>query len=218
MSILTPRRFYLHKRLEAIRLGDDDAADVWLFKQLQTPWPALPADFPARSKLIAVGYFSVRDLDAADTKELKKLGLTRREADAVLLAMESYTMIPTVLKSPSVRMGNGEFAAFYDAPLFPSAAMTATTTGEVMEMGDLTTLRMTLDVTAASGTTPTLDVVIQTSPDGTTGWQTLGTFGQKTAVSSERNVFPGADRYVRAVATISGTTPSFTFSLTGDAL
>lgn len=79
--------------------------------------------------------------------------------------------------------------------------------------GTAKTLRAQLDVTAASGTTPTLDVVIEDSLDGT-NWNTIGTFSQKTAVSREviNITIPFASR-VRVRWTVGGTTPSFTFSL-----
>lgn len=74
-------------------------------------------------------------------------------------------------------------------------------------------IRAQLDVTAASGTTPTLDVVIEDTLDGT-NWNTIGTFTQRTAAG--RQVIdittPFADQ-VRVRWTIGGTTPSFTFSV-----
>lgn len=111
---------------------------------------------------------------------------------------------------------NGEFADTESVSLHPSAARTATSTGSSIELGDRGTLRLLLDVTAASGTTPTLDVTVQTSHDGST-WRSLGTFTQATAISSERKSFSGCDRFVRVSYTIGGTTPSFTFSVSGEA-
>ncbi|MGH9167376.1 MAG: hypothetical protein ACRD02_06040 [Acidimicrobiia bacterium] len=96
-----------------------------------------------------------------------------------------------------------------------SGAQTSSTTGASVEVGDAAVFNLLLDVTAASGTTPTLDITIQGSDDGT-NWYALGTFAQKTGVSAERKAFPGA-RYVRYVSTIGGTTPSFTFSIAGTA-
>jgi hypothetical protein len=103
-----------------------------------------------------------------------------------------------------------------DITLAASAARTATGTGSAVEMGDSGILRLTLDITAASGTTPTLDVAIQTSQDGSTGWTTVASFAQQTGVATVRKVFAGFDRYARASWTIAGTTPSFTFSCVGD--
>lgn len=79
--------------------------------------------------------------------------------------------------------------------------------------GPSVTLRCQLEVTAASGTTPTLDVVIEDTLDGT-NFNTVGTFAQKTATSREviNITSPFADR-LRVRWTIGGTTPSFTFNV-----
>lgn len=109
-----------------------------------------------------------------------------------------------------------------DAPLHPSAARTATGNGAVeLDMGDATTLRLLLTVSAASGTTPTLDVKVQTRESSSGTWRDLpaqGAFAQKTAAGTEQKVFTGTDRFVRIVHTIGGTTPSFTFAVTGSAV
>lgn len=70
-----------------------------------------------------------------------------------------------------------------------------------------------LDVTAASGTTPSLTVTVQDSPDGST-WTTRDTFAAKTTTGNETRSLPGGlAPNVRASWTITGTTPSFTFSV-----
>ncbi len=99
--------------------------------------------------------------------------------------------------------------------LAPSAARTATgDSGAWDGFGRASTLRAQLEVTAASGTSPTLDVVIQDSLDGV-NWNTIGTFAQKTG-AGQREVInvtsPFSDR-IRARWTLGGTTPSFTFSV-----
>ncbi len=213
--MLTPRRYYLFKALAADELGDTHLAAVWRAKQLALAWPDLPSNFPGRSRLIAAGYLTVRDLDGADLDELRNLGLSSVTARAVLVAMESWNMIELIRKE--YQRQDGRAATVYNAPLVPSDEYDATFTSDTMEMGDLTTLRLLLDITAASGTTPTLDVQVQTSNDGVNNWQAAGTFGQKDDVSSERFVFPGCDRFVRVVCTLGGTTPSFTFSVSGEA-
>ena len=103
-----------------------------------------------------------------------------------------------------------------DLTLAPSAARTATGNGTAIEVGDRGVARLRLNVTAAGGTSPTLAVTIQTSHDGTT-WRSAGTFTQATAVSEQRAAF-NIDRFVRAIWTIGGTTPSLTFAITGDAV
>lgn len=72
-----------------------------------------------------------------------------------------------------------------------------------------------LQVFAASGTTPSITVVLQHSADNIT-YADLATFSAKTAVDSEYlTVAAGTtvNRYLRARWTISGTTPSFNFNL-----
>jgi len=71
-----------------------------------------------------------------------------------------------------------------------------------------------LDVTAASGTTPTLDVVIE-EKDATSGkYFVIATFTQEVGVATQKQPVPGIQSGIlRARATIGGTTPDFTFSV-----
>lgn len=103
-----------------------------------------------------------------------------------------------------------------DVVLHPSAARTATANGTVVEeTGRRRTLALVLAITAASGTSPTLDVVVQTSRDGST-WYTAGAFTQATTTGTQRKTF-ALDRYVRLQWTIGGSdTPTFTFSASGE--
>lgn len=100
--------------------------------------------------------------------------------------------------------------------LHPMAARTASADGTSLDHGAATTNGGVgyLQVTAASGTTPTLAVKIQHSPDAVT-WTDLITFTQVTAANqSERKTVTGTiNRYLRASWTIGGTSPSFTFSV-----
>lgn len=100
-----------------------------------------------------------------------------------------------------------------DVSLKAAGVETASTTGAGVELGDVATVNLELVITAASGTVPTLDVTIEGSNDAT-NWYTLGTFAQKTGVATERKAFPAA-QHVRSRSTITGTTPSFTYSVTG---
>ncbi|MGK3995103.1 hypothetical protein [Sorangium sp. So ce1024] len=99
-----------------------------------------------------------------------------------------------------------------------AGAVTRTTTGNgpAVEIGDMGTLRLRLNVTATEGT-PTLDITLQTSKDGST-WRTLGTFAQATGEGSELKSFPGCDRYVREAATVGGSDPSITYTIDGEAV
>ena len=72
-----------------------------------------------------------------------------------------------------------------------------------------------LQSAAGTGTTPTLDVKLQDSADGSTGWADIAgaAFTQVTnaAPSAQAVKFnaSAARRHIRAVATVGGTTPSF---------
>lgn len=99
------------------------------------------------------------------------------------------------------------------AAIVASTARTTSGNGSSIDTGDANTIRgLVLDVTAASGTTPTLDVRVETSDDNST-WRTVGSFAQKTGVSNEHKEFGLLARYARIAWTIAGDTPSFTFSV-----
>lgn len=85
--------------------------------------------------------------------------------------------------------------------------------GAVSGWGSASTLRAQLDVTAAAGTSPTLDVVIEDTLDGT-NWNVIGTFAQKIAVGREViNITTPFSETLRARWTVGGTGPSFTFGI-----
>lgn len=72
-------------------------------------------------------------------------------------------------------------------------------------------------VGVVSGTTPTLDGKLQSSPDNSI-WSDISgaTFTQVTASDSFQKIgiqVPAAARYLRYVGTIAGTTPSFTMGV-----
>lgn len=99
-----------------------------------------------------------------------------------------------------------------------SAARTASGESAVFKTEDVDALRATLDVTDATGTSPTLDVKLQTRRNsaGVTGtWRDApgGVAPQKTAVSKDGVTAVGLDDECKWVWTIAGTTPSLTFSI-----
>lgn len=104
--------------------------------------------------------------------------------------------------------------------LHPTAARTTTTNGSAVDVrAQKGIAAVLLDSAAGTGTTPTLDVKIQDSADGSTGWADIAgaAFTQVTNAASQQKIGVDLDScrgYIRAVATIGGTTPSFTFSVT----
>lgn len=128
--------------------------------------------------------------------------------------------------------------------LVSSAARTATDNSGAINfpITDFPGGKFRLECTAASGTSPTLDVAIQTTPDDGTTWITCWRFAQTTddadrelttfwALGADGSTDLDAERAalattggalslptpisdkIRVVWTIGGTTPSFTFSV-----
>lgn len=96
----------------------------------------------------------------------------------------------------------------------PSAARTANGNSDVEQFAG-EAMAVTLDVTAASGTTPSLTVVVEDAPTQNGPWTQLAAFAAQTAIGTnvQRITNSAIHSYVRARWTVSGTTPSFTFSL-----
>lgn len=118
---------------------------------------------------------------------------------------------------PVDRLGN------YYAPSRPrpdatlaSTTQTASGTGAAFDTDDAQSLKAFLTVSAASGTSPTLDVRLETTIDAGATWRTVGSLAQIASAGSRNGVLgPLGDR-CRWAWTIAGTTPSFTFTITAE--
>lgn len=97
--------------------------------------------------------------------------------------------------------------------LLPSAARTANGSATVAaDVFATSHMDVTLTITAASGTTPVLSVILEKSGDGGTTWATVDTFpNQSTTATVTRPVYGGGWSLMRVRWVITGTTPSFTF-------
>src|SRR6476646_2890850 len=96
-----------------------------------------------------------------------------------------------------------------------SGAVTATqTSGKVNAGGYGVAMKAFLNITTVSGTSPTLVVKFQDSADGT-NWVDVasGVFSSQNATGINSLVLSNVGPYLRAVQTVGGTTPSFTFDL-----
>ena len=92
-----------------------------------------------------------------------------------------------------------------------TSAMTSTTTGSAVDLNgdDMDELNVRVIVGGTiSGTTPKIVLKIQGSADKST-WVDLYTFPDITGVCEMNHKFRGKGRWRRAVATVSGTSPSF---------
>lgn len=95
-----------------------------------------------------------------------------------------------------------------------SAARTTTGNGTAFDTAGIDSLNALLVISAASGTTPTLDLVLQTTADGT-NYYTAGSFPQQTTTQAGiSRVIGDLGTLSRWAWTIAGTTPSFTFAVT----
>lgn len=97
-----------------------------------------------------------------------------------------------------------------------SAARTASGTGAAFATESAFAVLATLTVTAASGTSPTLDVRLETTADDGASWYTVGSFPQQTGVTGAPHparVFAPLGSQARFAWTLAGTTPSFTFAV-----
>lgn len=101
-----------------------------------------------------------------------------------------------------------------------AAAVTSSGDGSGYQVGAATagqTVYASLHVIAASGTTPTLDLTVESDDNGSfTTPATQITFTQATAATSEWKTAAGpvTDDYWRVSYTLGGTSPSFTFIVT----
>ncbi len=93
-----------------------------------------------------------------------------------------------------------------------SARTTNGSSGDLKASGG-ESVRAQLNVTAASGTAPTLNVLIEDTLDGI-NYNTIGTFAQKTGAGREViNITTPFSETLRASWAIAGTNPSFSFSV-----
>ena len=92
-----------------------------------------------------------------------------------------------------------------------TSAMTSTTTGTGVDFGgpDMHELNVRVVVSGTvSGTTPKIVLTYQESADNSS-WTTVYTFPDITGVCEMNKKIRATGRYRRAVATVSGTSPSF---------
>ena len=126
-----------------------------------------------------------------------------------------------LLRFASSAVASGGDGLVRGVVLFPSTAVTATSTSTKYEVGAVSAtqrLYAALHVFAVSGTNPTLDVIVQSDANSGAGGETNRiTFTQATAASSQWSSVAGAvtDTFWRLSYTIGGTaTPTFTFAVT----
>jgi hypothetical protein len=84
--------------------------------------------------------------------------------------------------------------------------------GPVAPAGEIQDVFLHVYCSAASGTTPTLNVSLEESDDGSTWTAIAGSaVPQLTAAGNAGGNATPAKKYVRATSVVAGTTPSFTY-------
>ena len=101
--------------------------------------------------------------------------------------------------------------------LVASAARTTTGSSSAITVGSgAANLTLEVETTAASGTSPSMTLTVQWSVDGTNFGNIDGATDSFAAITATGNVvksLPVRAPYMQFTWTISGTSPSFTFSI-----
>lgn len=144
--------------------------------------------------------------------------MTKKRWAFVLIAVivGSLTMMTTLRAFADKERSTGiAYSAPTPSPVgaIASAARTTTGTGTAFTVGPTRELIGDLTISAASGTTPTLDLKLQTSTNGGTTWYDVGAYTQKTGTGTDSRVFGPLGTTARWSWTIAGDTPSFTFKV-----
>jgi hypothetical protein len=213
--VTTARRFLFLRERAALRDREQGIADAFRARRLEQPGTALTrfGRLPGRATLAAAGVLAVEEVLGAGVDELVSYGLRRSTAEALITSLERIAAKMTTFQSGPHA---GETYDEDSVELQASAAKTASFNTAEYELGDRGTLRLLLDATAISGSGASLHVQVETRKNSSDSWRVVDAFVLVTATGSQRRSMSGLDRYVRAACTIAGSSPSVTFSLTGE--
>jgi len=186
-----------------------------LFLQLRA---ANGSTAPASTTTWTVGSTSVENYAATAVvvNDVKPLGpgnqipVAVTNTPAVTVSSGTVTTVTTVTTVAAVTAASLAGASATD---IASAAITTTLTSAGISIANTQCASFNVAVTVVSGTTPTLDVVIQETVDGT-NWYDIYHFERFTTtgfLSSPKIRLAGTQ--IRYIRTVSGTTPSFTNSV-----
>lgn len=200
----------------------------------QTGNPVLTGGVYNHSQNLTAGQVGVTNMDQYGDTVVSPRNTSASETDAATNSVNLWRAPDTsaVFTSRLPSLFNGTTwdrnRNNVEATIFASAARTATANSTDQVNYNARGILLILDITAVSGTTPTLDVKVQYKDPVSAAYVDIpsAAFAQKTATGTDSLLlYPGitstANRQIltvlsrtwRAVATIGGTTPSFTFSL-----
>jgi hypothetical protein len=124
------------------------------------------------------------------------------------------TMIGNISDSLKVTTGGATSVGYLSRTDASSLVVTSTSNSSTLESSGFGSLSLTVVVSAASGTNPTLDVLLQESDDGVTWITTQNSPRFSTTGSFNLTGSKLATRYYRYSYLVSGVTPSFTITST----
>jgi hypothetical protein len=138
------------------------------------------------------------------------------QATAANLSTTATIASGTVSTVTAVTSVNSTVTTFTNADQ-ASAAITATTNQAAQTLTAGNAISFTVNATVVSGTTPTYDWTLQSSVDGGTTWVNVYQLPRLTAVGVFTTpMIQLPSKTYRYVETISGTTPSFTRTITSN--
>ena len=88
-SYTTSYRRYLYRKEKALSDREDPQSTVWRSRRLAATGTTLPSDCPSRSKLLAADVLAVEEVTGASVPELRGLGLSATEAEALINYLEA---------------------------------------------------------------------------------------------------------------------------------
>ncbi len=217
--VTSARRYlWLAERDARVLQREYGIADAYRDRRLAlpgTPLARFGKRLPGASTLTTAGILAVEEVIGASVDELVVYGLGRTTAEALQTALEGIADDMTTFGSGP---NSGQIYDEDTISLIASTTKTASYTSDVYELGDKGTLRLDLAVTAISGTGARMHVQIETCKTSGGTYRVVDAFTALIATGTQRRTMSGLDRFVRAVCTLEGSSPSVTFSLTGEAV
>lgn len=209
------------------RVRDLQTTTLYLEPTGDTTIPASAASTNVGGSVIRRTDFRISFVRLFDYERLRVEPLARPASDLVSafpVAVQNFSLSVNQATAGTISTTTG-LGGWYVHPAITgiadiaSAALTATNTGSTISNNLGNGFQVTIPVTAVSGTTPTLDVRIEESFDGGTNWVTLYEFQRITAMGSYNSpILRATGRHIRYIRTVSGTSPSFTHSVTRNVL
>ncbi|MFM7012174.1 MAG: hypothetical protein ACKO0Z_23075 [Betaproteobacteria bacterium] len=191
------------------------------------PTPSIPSATNCGGAIIVRTTARIHDMmlsEIAQQSEVRLAGQGTSRADFSLPV--NLTSSPTVVQGSAASISSTSgLGGWYIHPAVTaiadvaSAAITSTATSSAIANNLGNGFQITFPVTAVSGTSPTLDIRIEESLDGGTSWVTLYEMQRITAFGNYNTpILRATGRHIRYVRTITGTSPSFTMSITRNIL